>query len=392
MARVYRMVQQRDQGGKVRWVRGPDSGAGTWFLDYVDASGKRRREATDARTKTEALNLLRSRLSDNVKAEILGVASTDAVSITLERFLRDQYLPHIKATRRAGTYDNYSDYAEGIITAMGKMTLRSIGRADVQKYMEELIRTGKTPRKKPLSKATINRKIALLRSALYDAMGRGLINQNPCARMRLLPEENTRRRVMTEDEEKKLHAEAPEWLRPILKTATLAGLRQGEIVALQREDVDRERKLILVSAQSKTHKGREVPLLPELDTVLQKVPVFVGKKGASPWIFVDPLTEEPYKDYDVRNYFKRALRRAKVKGLRFHDLRRSFASRLASRGVSLQAIAKLLGHGSTYVSERYAHLSCDDLRVAIRTLSRPAPAGEVGRFPADSAALPAAEG
>lgn len=147
MSKVYRMAQEKDQRGRLRWVRGPDSGKGTWFLDYFDPSGKRCREATNATTKSEAMGLLCARLSDNVKAKILGVSSSDAISITLERFLEGQYLPHVKATKRESTYENYLDYARDLVPRMGKVPLRSIRRVDVQKYMEDLIRNGRTPRK-----------------------------------------------------------------------------------------------------------------------------------------------------------------------------------------------------------------------------------------------------
>jgi integrase len=384
MAKVYRLIREPDANGKERWVRRMDSGAGTWFLDYVDASGKRHRDATDATTKTEALTLLRSKLSDNVKAEILGVPSTDAVSITLEKFLDEQYIPHVKATRREGTWGNYEAYAKEIIPRMGKMPLRSIGRVEIQKFMEDLIRTGKTPRNKPLSKATINRKVGFLRSVFYEALRRDLVDRNPCARIKLLHEENTRTRIMTEKEEEKIHEQAPDWLRPVLKIATLAGLRQGEILALRWEDIDSDRKLIFVSHQSKNHKRREIPLLGELERVLGALSPFVGPNGASPHLFTDPVTCEAYKTHDVVNHFKASARRAKIRDLRFHDLRRTFASRLAQRGVPLQTIAKLLGHGATYVTERYAHLSCDDLREAMNRLKKPAPAQEVGRNPAES--------
>jgi len=385
MAKVYRMAQERDQRGRLRWVRGPDSGKGTWFLDYFDPSGKRCREATNATTKSEAMGLLRARLSDNVKAKILGVSSSDAISITLERFLEDQYLPHVKATKRESTYENYQDYARDLVPRMGKVPLRSIRRVDVQKYMEDLIRNGRTPRKKPLSKATINRRISFLRSALYEALRRELVDRNPCARIKLLFEENTRTRVMTEKEEERIHEQAPEWLRPILKVATLAGLRQGEILALRWEDIDRDRGLIFIGHQSKNHKRREVPLLKELEEVLDGLSPFVGPDGASPYLFVDPLTAKPYQTHDAVNHFKASVRRARIRDLRFHDLRRTFASRLAQRGVTLQAIARLLGHGATYVTERYAHLSCDDLREAMLRLSEPKRSHEVGRYLADSA-------
>ena len=75
-----------------------------------------------------------------------------------------------------------------------------------------------------------------------------------------------------------------------------------------------------------------------------------------------------------------------IKDLHFHDLRRSFASKLAELGVSLQTIADLLGHGATYVTERYAWLKPDTLREAVALLSP----SKSGRYPADAPILKAA--
>src|SRR5688572_28409478 len=125
-------------------VRRTDTGHGPWFLDFMDAAGRRHREATDAQTKTEAQNLLRSKLSDNVKAQILGVPTVDAIRTTLAEFLDETYLPHVQATRRAGTAKHYKSYAQRIKRSLGTMPLRMIGKTEVQKYMDDRIRSGKS--------------------------------------------------------------------------------------------------------------------------------------------------------------------------------------------------------------------------------------------------------
>lgn len=381
MAMVYRLVRERDEGGVEREVRVTDSGPGPWFIDYFDASGRRHREVTDAQTKTEAQALLRSKLSDKVKATILGISDVGPIRTTLEEFLRVTYLPHVKATRRAGTAKHYEVYAERIIRSLGKLPLRMIGKTEVQRYMDDRIKAGRTRHGKPLAKASVNREMAFLRACLYDALGRGLIDRNPCARMRLLHEENTRTRVLTDLEEGRLLDHADEWFRPFLKVATLSGLRMGEIRTLTWDAVDRERALIFVGHESKNHKRREVPILPELDALLHDQPRRVVQGHPSPFVFTRESEQGgPYESHDLENAFKRVRQRARVKDVHFHDLRRTFASRLAQRGVSLQAIAKLLGHGATYVTERYAHLSCDDLREAVGRLAMPAPAAQVGRI------------
>jgi integrase len=390
LAKVYRLVQERTESGGVKTVRRTDTGPGPWFLDFVDAAGRRHRDATDAQTKSEAQTLLRSKLSDNVKAQILGVPTVDVVRTTLAEFLDDTYLPHVEATRREGTSDHYTVYADRIKRSLGTMPLRLIGKADVQKYMDNRIRTGKLKNGKKLAKASINREMAFLRSTLYDAMGRGLIDRNPCARMKLLHEENTRTRILTEKEEPNLLAKADSWFKPILQTAILSGLRLGEILGLRWDDVDFERNLIFVSHESKSHKRREVPLLAELATILDDQPEMIKEGGGkSEFIFADPVNGCRREDHDAQNAFVRLREASGIKDLHFHDLRRTFASRLAQRGVSLQAIAKLLGHGATYVTERYAHLSCDDLREAVGRLTQPAPSSQVGRNPAVEVLRPA---
>ncbi len=77
--------------------------------------------------------------------------------------------------------------------------------------------------------------------------------------------------------------------------------------------------------------------------------------------------------YNDRNFNRRvfvpALRRAGIPDFRFHDLRHAFASRLAVRGVDLYTIARLMGHHSIRMTERYAHLTDEALRGAVERLA-----------------------
>jgi integrase len=59
---------------------------------------------------------------------------------------------------------------------------------------------------------------------------------------------------------------------------------------------------------------------------------------------------------DNKNWWAQAKRRAKVNHFRWHDLRHTFCSRLAQRGVSLKVIQELAGHKTIQMSARYAHL------------------------------------
>jgi Phage integrase family len=72
---------------------------------------------------------------------------------------------------------------------------------------------------------------------------------------------------------------------------------------------------------------------------------------------------------DVKTGFKAACRRAEIEGLRFHDLRHTFAIRLVEKGVDIETVRDLLGHSSIIVTQRYTHSNDERKRAAVELLS-----------------------
>jgi integrase len=70
----------------------------------------------------------------------------------------------------------------------------------------------------------------------------------------------------------------------------------------------------------------------------------------------------------VRRSFEYACRKAQIEGLRFHDLRHTFASRLIEKGVDIIKVKDLLGHSSVKVTERYTHSNRDERKKAVELL------------------------
>jgi len=77
----------------------------------------------------------------------------------------------------------------------------------------------------------------------------------------------------------------------------------------------------------------------------------------------------PLESGHLRRAFRLALGKAKVVDFHFHDLRHTFATRLAQQGVDLYTIQRLLGHKSPIMTQRYAHHSPESLRWAVDRLS-----------------------
>jgi integrase len=84
-------------------------------------------------------------------------------------------------------------------------------------------------------------------------------------------------------------------------------------------------------------------------------------------VFPNPETGKPLQT--VRTAFVAACRRAGIKGLRFHDLRHTFAARLNAAGVDPITIMELLGQSTLKMTERYTHTSEEQKRQAVDRLA-----------------------
>jgi integrase len=86
----------------------------------------------------------------------------------------------------------------------------------------------------------------------------------------------------------------------------------------------------------------------------------------------------------INRIFRPALRRARISNFSWHDLRHTFASRLAMAGVDLRTIQELLGHRTLAMTMRYAHLSRAHKLDAVRRLERNQTGTTTGTSPADA--------
>jgi integrase-like protein len=84
----------------------------------------------------------------------------------------------------------------------------------------------------------------------------------------------------------------------------------------------------------------------------------------------DAGTEREKPRADLKRPWRAITRRARLDGLRIHDLRHSFASVGAGGGVGLPIVGKLLGHADQATTARYAHLDNDPLRLASNDIGK----------------------
>ena len=144
------------------------------------------------------------------------------------------------------------------------------------------------------------------------------------------------------------------------------GLRQSEQFHLQWEHVDFTTGILTVP-RSKHGEARRVPMNDTVREILRTRP----SRLKSPWVFPSEAGDTPI---DARNYVRRtflpALKTAEIQGLRWHDLRHTFASRLVMAGADLRTVQELMGHKTIAMTLRYSHLSPAHQLDAVQRLNR----------------------
>lgn len=132
------------------------------------------------------------------------------------------------------------------------------------------------------------------------------------------------------------------------------GARAGELLTLTWPQVDLKKRQILLT-KTKNGDMRTLPV-PE-----QCVSLLAGRVRRLDSSLVFPSRKDPHKPIVLRRAWLKALSDADIHGFHFHDLRHSAASYLVQQGVSLIAVAALLGHRTLQMTKRYSHLAPEHL-------------------------------
>ncbi len=248
-----------------------------------------------------------------------------------------------------------------LVPAFGEKPMDRISTEDVQRLKAAL--TERSPK-------TVNNILTVLSVVLRTAVEWGVLEKVPCAIGLLKTPRPTASFYDFEEFERLVQVAKGE---PVALLIALlggeAGLRCGEIMALEWRDVDlAKRQLTVARSEWRGHvtvpKGgriRYVPLTKRLAEVLKGSRALRGPR------VVCNDAGEPLTQKVVQVVMRRTARRANVKG-GVHILRHTFCSHLAMRGAPARAIQELAGHQDLSTTQRYMHLSPAALDAAIRLL------------------------
>ena len=304
---------------------------------------------------------LAQRIFEHERAQyVLGEKTTEVRPVKLG-VLIDEYLSNYSRIHKRSYNDDVS-LKNRVLSYFGDCMASEVTEETIERYksvrrQKKIGDTGKT-----VSGATINREINFLKGVFTKAIAWKRVKHNPVKGVSLFNEKDRARvRYLTQDEQERLLKAAPPDLRRIILVALRTGARRGEILAMKWTDVDFVTNQITLP-KTKNGQKRYIPLHGDVAELLSKMPrigayVFQDRDG-------EPLKWNGHRD----RMWEKTIAAAGITDFKFHDLRHCVASTLAMRGASLQAIAAILGHSSTRMSERYAHLSPNHISATLALL------------------------
>ena len=329
-----------------------------WWVSFTDPSGKRTRRSTGTTDRKEA-----EALEAKWKLQSYRSKQWDETPSKTFDQLMVAYLRATEGEKRSAERDLYS--LKHLYPEFTGRELKSLSSHSVRAYIADRKAHG-------ASAATINREVGLLSSAInYARREWGWNIHNPASsckqkepegRVRWISREEAKTLLSVSGEDKR-----SQHLQPFIRLALHTGCRKGELLKLNWVRVDLQAGLIRLEAEhTKTGKRRAVPINSEArKALLDRLRFRAEHCPESPWVFCN---KDGCRVKDVKRSFATACRRAGILDFRIHDLRHTCAAWLVSAGVPLAEVRDLLGHQTIQMTERYAHLSPENIRQAVKLL------------------------
>ncbi len=339
---------------------------------FLNKHGKRERYRRNAHVQTVIGARAEAQRLMDLAARTGSPEGSIRVVMTFETFVAEVYRPVFLPQLRPGTRERYEGILrQGVMDHFGPMTLDAIGFTEVLEYTAKL---RKRRRARPLKGKT--RGIDPRgHGNLIRAVIRAAVNAKELPLMPVLPSFPESPKLPAAPSERHVDVlldNAPGWLRLTVALYALAGLRQGEVRALQIGDIDFNEAHIWVrraySADEvvppKSGLERVVPMLPELAEILREA--VAGKPRRALVVCDDEGLPLPRQRMLSR--LKAFQKKTGLSDWGCHSLRHYFCSQLTRKGASIEAVRTLAGHGSVRTTQRYLHVTRGDLHDAVAKL------------------------
>lgn len=273
--------------------------------------------------------------------------------------LADDWIDRRKKTHRSAKEDEWR-WKKHLLPSFGHLRPEEIDAARLRRFIELKLAEG-------LSSSTVRLLIRELSSLFSDIVEQGHAPANPiralprATRRLIRPAHDPRTTPFVErmDDVRRIFLALPEPTSLAYALGALAGLRNGEVLALRWQHVDMATRRIhvreSVEGPLKDDDSRIVPIQDALHPLLAAWKL--RSKGEGRVVPTMRSDGEFLDGHTIRAHLKKALEKLKLPRLTWYEsTRHTFASQWVLAGNSIEKLREIMGHSTVQVTERYAHL------------------------------------
>jgi len=336
--------------------------------------GKRHRRSTGQTDKEAARDMMAAHRTALAKGD---AGFRERKRLSLADFLKKEFLPFIEAkcAAKPSTLRYYATGAQTLLDSdLAGSALDVVNDQHAAQY---------AARRAHLSPSTINCGLRTLRRALHLAVEWGKLERMP--KITLAKGERQRERILTDDEVWRYLAACSQPWRDCATILLGTGMRPGEVFALRWEAVylNGNGGMIQITAGKSRAARRILPMVPAVHEVLRRRHDAAGKPVAG-WVFPSTAKGGHLEGGSAKNQHSRAFdtlakeaeKHDEKPMLRFcpYTMRHTALSKLAAAGCDAFTLARIAGHSSITITQRYCHPQADAIERAFAKLPQAVPA------------------
>lgn len=318
-------------------------------------TGKRRQVSRQGfRTKREAQAVLNDLL---LERELVRRPEVSVFGPTVGEYL-EEWLARARVSVRESTWAAYRNAVGHLVDGLGGGSLRLLSALEVERFEQQLLISGRSPK-------TVANVHAVLHRALADAVRDGLVDRNVASLVSPPRGERPEMSTWTVGELKQfLRSVEGHRLYAAFVVLATTGMRRGEVLGLQRVDVDIARAEVSVRRTVGVVDGRidvgppktaSSRRLVALDTTTTELTDHLERRAGPVWVFPGE-GDGPLNPASFSATFDRLVARVGVPRIRLHDLRHTYATIALRAGVHPAIVSERLGHSSIAVTiDLYSH-------------------------------------
>ena len=323
-----------------------------------------------ARTRRECQEKLKA-LRDSINS---AEPKQPKASMTFGAWLDHWYRSDCKPTISPKTQTDYENRIyQHIIPEIGQIPLVKLTSGDLQQFYIRLKQGGRLLQPERYGPGLSDRMVKTCHvtccTALDKAVSQGLLLKNPAAACKAPATHPKEMQVLTQEEMQRLLIQAKENdCYELLLLELTTGLRRGELLALQWDDLDFQTGELYIQRQVQRIRGELTVTQPKtrsssrsiiLPTPILDILKSCRQHTGSRWMFPSPRKEDSPRDpAAVRKKLSTILERAGCKHVRFHDLRHTFATNALEHGMDVKTLSAIIGHVSSATTLNvYAHVT-----------------------------------